>query len=266
MTESEIRAWMKPSSFAGSPYTFVGMPWEIYRPVGLTPDHPHPITVYAKSGGAVGYRSQWSLLDEYGIGVIALVAGPPEAIPLLHGAMMSTFVPAIDQVSRADAENDYEQTFVSANAKLGNNTNSTAISATFTQDEDSLIIKELTRGESDILSSLLEIFTFTVGQYGFPVVPPLRVFPTDIKEETTLPDGTKVTSEAWRIWPDLKFESKSELPGADYDENNCMTWTFGDWVHYGSEPLDRLVFYRDQEGEVVGFEAPFLRSGVLLPN
>jgi actin-related protein 6 len=67
---------MKPSSFAGSPYTFVGMPWEIYRPVDLTPEHPHPVAIFGKSGGAMGYRSQVSLVDEYGIGIVALSAGP----------------------------------------------------------------------------------------------------------------------------------------------------------------------------------------------
>ena len=268
MTESEIRAWMKPSSFSGGPYSFVGLPWEIYRPVDLTPHHPHPITVHAKSGGAMGYRAQWSLVDEYGIGIVVLVAGPQEAITLLHGAMMSTFVPAVDELSRVDAERAYARTFVSGDANNGGDTNnSTVISATFALDEDTLIIKNLTRGESDILSAILDIFTFTVGPFGFPTVPPLRLFPSDIREDTTtLPDGTKVTREIWRIWPDLKTEPESELPGADYDKDNCMAWMFSDWVHYGGEPVDRILFYRDEDGEIVGFEAAFLRSGVLRPQ
>lgn len=265
MTESEIRGWMKPSSFAGGAYSFVGMPWEIYRPVDLTPDHPHAITVYAKSGGAMGYRSQWSLVDEYGVGIIVLAAGPPEAIALLYGAMMTTFVPAVDEISRADTEKAYARTFISENSDRGNDNNSTVISATFSLDEDSLIVKELAKGETDILSSILEIFTLTVAPFGFPVVAPVRLFPGDLKEETELRDGTKVTREVWRIWPDVKAQTESELPGADYAEKDCTAWMFSDWVHYGGEPLDRFLFYRDQEGEVVGFEAPFLRSGILRP-
>ncbi|OAA35846.1 beta-lactamase family protein [Beauveria brongniartii RCEF 3172] len=55
--------WLKPDTFSGSTSTEVGMPWEIFRPSDLVPKHPHPITIYGKNGGALGYRSQLSVLD-----------------------------------------------------------------------------------------------------------------------------------------------------------------------------------------------------------
>ncbi|KAK4102529.1 hypothetical protein N658DRAFT_340576 [Parathielavia hyrcaniae] len=57
-TETAVLDWLKPSSFAsGSPYYFAGMPWEIYRGYNLTPEHPHNVDMYGKSGGAPGYHA-----------------------------------------------------------------------------------------------------------------------------------------------------------------------------------------------------------------
>lgn len=263
MTDAEVRSWLKPTSFNGGSATFVGLPWEIYRPTDLTPDHPHPISVHGKGGGAQGYRSQISLVDEYGVGIVILTAGPPQLVNLLTGALMTTFIPAIDEAARYEAKEGYAKTFEAVQIK---STNSTTVSASFDLDEDSLVVKELTRGDADILSALVDIWGFTVGQYGFAVKAPVRLFPDDLNEATTLEDGTKVTKETWRLWPETAGPEDSDLPGLQYQSDDCFWWTLQDWVHYGSEPIDRVLFYRDTEGEVAGFEAPFLHSGVLRPK
>jgi hypothetical protein len=261
---------MKPSSFTGGTNSFVGMPWEIHRPTNLIPGNTHPITVHSKGGGAQGYRTQWSLVEEYGIGIIVLAAGPAEtAVPLLHGAMMSTFVPAVDKTAREQARVKYAHSFKSPPSREDNNTTG-AIRVTVSQDENSLVLRNLTRDDKDISGALLEIFRLTVGQLTASpnVIPPLRLFPGGDQEDEdvciTLEGARRgrFTREVWRIWPDLRAGggTASELPGGGSEF--CMGWMFGDWVHYGGEPLDRVLFYRDENAsEVVGFEAPFLRTG-----
>lgn len=263
MTEAEIRGWLKPTSFNGGSVGFVGLPWEIYRPANLTPDHPHPISIYGKGGGAQGYRTQISLVDEYGVGIIVLTAGPPQLVNLLTGALMTTFVPAVDEAARLEAQKKYARTFEKDRKNV---TNSTAVSATFALDGDSLVIKELTNGDANIVTALVDIWGFTMGQYGFAAKTPIRLFPDDIDEVIILKDGTKVKRETWRLWPESGGPGDTDLPGMTYQSDDCLWWTLQDWVHYGSEPLDRVLFYSDMEGEVVGFEAPFLRSGILRPR
>lgn len=262
MTEAQIRAWLKPTSFNGGISGSVGLPWEIYRSSELTPEHPHPVTVHGKGGGAQSYRSQISLVDEYGIGFVVLTAGPPQLVHLLTGALVKTLVPAIDEAARMQAHQAYARTF---GVLSGNKTNSTGVTATFAMDEDSMVVESLFNGDADIVTALLDIWGFTIGQYGFGAQSPIRLFPEDLDKETTLEDGTKVIKETWRLWPETGGAAESDLPGTGYQSDDCFWWTLEDWVHYGSEPVDRVLFYRDMEGEVIGFEAPFLRSGILQP-
>jgi hypothetical protein len=264
---SAILNWLKPSSFAGSTTSFVGMPWEIYRTSSLTPKHPHPVTLYSKDGGAMGYRSSMLAVDEYGIGAVTLTAGSMSALPLLYGAVVNTFVAAVDEAAWEHAEKNYARTFVSTS----HGANSSKVSATFILDEDSLLISALERDGSDILQGLIDIYNMTMGQFAAPITAPFRLFPSvEMDESVTLPGckNSTVIAEKWSVWPTLDGgASGSDLPGAGFgNDDGCLTWTVGDWVHYGGEPLDRLLFYKDEDGEVVGFEAPFLRSGVLRPE
>ncbi|KAI9896740.1 hypothetical protein N3K66_008912 [Trichothecium roseum] len=278
---SETRAWLQPRSFAGSsssPLSAVGAPWEITRVDDgrLTPAHPHPVTVHAKSGGAVGYRSQVSLVDEYGVGVAALTAGPMSAAPVLHDAVLAAFVPVVDEISRVEAGEQYGRTFRGGNGGngggKGKNGNVT-MEATFALDEDSMIIQSMHRGGKDMVAAMVDIWAMTMGDFLAPVVRPIRLFPTALVDhDVDIPasDGkmpTAVTRETWRLWPTLDWPTGSDLPGLGLEKDGCFTWTVGDWVHYGGEPIDRVLFYRDAEtGDVVGFEVPFLRSGILRPE
>ncbi|KAF4983699.1 hypothetical protein FZEAL_915 [Fusarium zealandicum] len=86
LTSTEIDAWLKLAAFAGNAYTMTGMPWEILHPVNSPPEHPHSITIYRKSGGARSCCSQLSFVEDYGIAVFILTAGPVEAAPILTDA------------------------------------------------------------------------------------------------------------------------------------------------------------------------------------
>ncbi|KAI5459635.1 beta-lactamase family protein [Mariannaea sp. PMI_226] len=259
LTPTQINQWLKPASFAGGPYTMSGMPWEIIRPFNVTPEHPHPISIFGKSGGAVGYRSQLSFFNDYGIAVLILTAGDMKAAPFLTDAMLATFLPAVDEVSRTQAK-QYERTFTSEKAAQA------PIEASFSQDNESLVLSSLYRNGSDIASALHELWTLAMGDYMPKLGEMIRVFPSDLVSQNTTMDKELVTREVWHLWPEVIAGSKTDLPGSELEDHICVNWMNEDWVRYGSEPLDRILLYKDEAGDVVGLEFPFLRSGVLVPK
>jgi actin-related protein 6 len=97
-----VRKWLKPLSTTSSLNTLVGRPWEILRTTDLLPaKHAHTVDVYAKSGGAMGYMAQIAVIDQYGVGLAVLTAGPVDAMDILYRAVLGTFVPAIDEEARS---------------------------------------------------------------------------------------------------------------------------------------------------------------------
>ncbi|KAJ0168528.1 Beta-lactamase-like protein [Colletotrichum tanaceti] len=257
LSPAKTREWLKPHAFGGSLHSFVGLPWEIFRPSNLVPENPHPVAIYAKSGGAYGYRSQLAIIDEYGIAVVVLAAGDMAAVPHIYDAVLATTVPAVDVVAREQA-GDLRGTFV-------NGPSHNCIHATIAQDNNSLVLSSLTRNRSDMLSALTEIWAVTVGSQLTPLESTFRIFPTEDISTSTV-DGRNVTREAWRIWfePQHSDSTGSDLPGGGVSFQDCMSWTLNDWVYYGSEPVDRFVFVRDGETEeVMGLEVPFIQSGLL---
>ncbi|KID78277.1 uncharacterized protein G6M90_00g040840 [Metarhizium brunneum] len=259
LTPTQIRKWLKPEDWTGA-YSAVGMPWEFFRPLTLTPSHPHPVTVAGKGGGAQLYSSQLNVVDEYGMGLVMLSAGNPGASIALSDALLATFVPAADEVSRDQAEKQYARTFKSERT----NTQNKLIEATFKLDNDSLVISEIRDGGNDVFGGIKKIWGLTMGQYTATFGSTMRLFPTDLYQTTQM-EGRNVTAEVWRLWPEFGEPLESDMPGSNLGFENCLQWALGDWIHYGKEPLDRVVFYKDASQDVVGFEMPFLRSGILKP-
>ncbi|GKU05091.1 beta-lactamase family protein [Fusarium langsethiae] len=233
MTPAEINGWLKPTAFAGNAYTMSGMPWEILRLPNLTPTNPHPVTFYSKTGGAQNYRSQLSFVDEYGLAVIVLTAGPMKAAPIFADALLSTFVDTADQISRVQARR-YEGRYTNEGG------DGVVVEAALEQDGDSMVLTSLRRNGTDIVSSLADIWGFTLGDFLPDVGPKIRVFPSDLRETTTF-EGKSVTKQVWHLWPELDAGFQTDLPGVMMEEANCVGWTIQDWVHYGGEPLDRVL-------------------------
>ncbi|KAF5683278.1 beta-lactamase 3 [Fusarium circinatum] len=257
MSSTEINGWLKPNAFAGNAYALTGMPWEILRLSNLTPYHPRSVTVYGKSGGAQNYRSQLSFVDDYGLTIIILTAGPMKAAPILTNAMLSTFIDVADEVSREQAKR-YEQRYMS------DHQDDVPIEAALAQDNDSMILASLHRNGTDVVSSLRDIWGLTLGDFLPGVGPKIRMFPSQLRENATL-DGETVVKEVWHLWPDLNSGFETDLPGNWIEDMNCVGRSIQDWVHYGGEPLDRVLLYAGEDGHVKGFEVPFLRSGILHP-
>ncbi|KAI3320972.1 beta-lactamase/transpeptidase-like protein [Xylariaceae sp. AK1471] len=283
-SETAIREWLKPASSTGSLNTLVGTPWEIYRTEDITPDHLHVVDIYAKGGAAYGYQAQVAVIDELGVASVLLTAGSVLAAGHIYDAVLATIVPALDRSAREQVvERGYTGMFVdhsdnssgASSLETEEGGGGFAFKVTIVQDEDSLVLQGIERNGSDIMAAFLEVWSVTVGAFfaSTPVKP--RIFPIDVRNEDLdlvsaleMSDGEKkkVIREDWRIDWELASSSDTDLPGKGLSAKNCLTWTLTDWMYYGSEPLDRIVFVLDAEsGVVVGLEIPYLRSGVLQP-
>lgn len=263
LTAAQVREWLKPNAFTGSPHSFVGMPWEILRTDSLLSHDPgQTLTFYAKSGGAYGYRSHIALLDSHGVGLVLTTAGDMYALTYLYDAMLATLVPAVDLAAREEAETSLVGSNASRSPCEGSNSTAPCVKATL-ELSDTLELTSLTRDGNDILNAISELWLVTVGAQLAPIAPIFRFFPTgDITSQEV--DGGRVTKEVWRVFFETDLpDSKTGLPGQGLSAQECNGWMLHDWIHYGSEPVDRMLIVRDEDEEVIGIEFPFLRSGLL---
>lgn len=258
-TDADIRAWLKPHSSTSSPSSLVGRPWEIFRAQNLT-EYPHTTDVCAKNGGAYGYTAQVAVIDQYGIGIVVLTAGPPESWSILYDAILSTIVPAVDKEARHQAK-QYLGTWE------GKDSTNTSVQLQLDLDDGPrLILSNLTRNGSDVLSAIAQAYTLALPQFGSLESSSFRIFPADLSTTSTavLGNGTmrNVTKEDWRINLDFKPSSVgtgSQLPGQGLRDGECTAWQTADWFYYGGEAADRIVVLKE-EGRGVDVEVPFLRA------
>ncbi|KAL2139676.1 hypothetical protein VTI28DRAFT_4876 [Corynascus sepedonium] len=271
-SDTTIREWLQPRTFSGSRSSAVGFPWEIFRPRPelLFPEYDeatasggHTVTIHAKDGAAYGYHARMALLDEYGLGLVLLTAGNQDALRDIYDAALALLIPAVDAVARQQAAADYGGVFM---GRSSNETGAVAVNATIEMDGVSLRLTGLHRNGTNILESLRELWAVTLSEF-LPAVDMTgvyRLYPTDIERRAVLPGGREVIEEDWKVWWEVLSSAKSELPGSGLSDDDCLTWTLADWMHYGGEPADRVVFVRDVEsGDILGLDAPFLRTGIM---
>ncbi|KAH7014236.1 uncharacterized protein B0I36DRAFT_338453 [Microdochium trichocladiopsis] len=298
------RSWLHdPSILTGSPFSAVGSPWEIYRAQNLVPRHPHTVDIYGKGGSANGYQAQVAVLDEYGVAIILLTAGGGGgACQNIYDAVLKTLVPVIDEIAREQAADNYVASFSSSYPNESESSGAVQrqrqrhdeqevcvgmvdFNATVIQDEHSLILESVWRNGTDMLAAYIKLWSVTMGMY-VPAVPKMaRLFPTDVRAESVLNDtayrgqggsssssngDVEVIVEDWRIdWSLEAAGTRSDMPGTGMgpdgaSKDNCLGWTWVDWMYYGNEPMDRVVFIREKAtGKVLGMEVPYLRSGML---
>ncbi|KAK4141531.1 beta-lactamase/transpeptidase-like protein [Dichotomopilus funicola] len=269
---TDILAWLQPRTFSGSHSGAVGLPWEIFRPHPslLFPHYDpvaetggHTVSIYAKDGAAYGYHARIALLDEYGVGLVLLTAGDQDALGDVYDAALTVLVPALEQAAREQAEQQYTGSFRGVSSE---ETGGVVVNATTELDGTSLLLTGLWRNGSDIISGYRQLWDVTLSPFlpSMELTDKFRIYPTEMERKKTLGDGREVVEEDWRLWYVLDRESVSELPGKGLSNNDCLTWTLTDWLYYGNEPADRFVFTKDAKtGEVLAFDAPFLRSGAM---
>ncbi|KLU82085.1 hypothetical protein MAPG_01162 [Magnaporthiopsis poae ATCC 64411] len=279
-TPTRVREWLQPAAFAGSRNSLVGSPWEIYVPPShlLTPTRPRSIPVYSKGGAAYGYSSRLAVVPELGVGVVVLTAGAGDGLTYIFDAALSVLAPAVDDAAHEEAERlGYVGRFASA---AGAGANASAAIAWDDGGDGVLHIAALGSNGSDVLAAIPRIWAATLGGF-LPGTGPndtaaaaYRIFPTgvsvpgtvDVRTSSGAASRRAVVREDWRIWWETAISRRSGLPGAGLSEHDCLLWAFADWLHYGGEALERVVFVKDAATrEVLGVEIPFLRSGLLQP-
>ncbi|KAE8152462.1 beta-lactamase/transpeptidase-like protein [Aspergillus avenaceus] len=284
-TEASVRNWLKPRSTTSSLNTLVGTPWEIQRTTNLTPDHPHTIDIYGKSGGLMGYMAQISVIDQYGIGFVVLTAGPPDSMNILYRAVTGSLLPAIESETQHQSTK-YAGTWRSANVTLTTTLDSgpglklTALtsSSNTNTNTNTTTSTNSTNTNNNILASLQTIFKTAYTSTGFGILAPdLRIYPTELETPVPEPEARALLSQNkstvdlvrqdWRINLDivpLDGAAMSDLPGQQVLKGYCASWQLVDWMRYGGVPLDRVVFVIERvSGRVVGVEVPGLRGGLL---
>lgn len=255
-TPSQVRQWLKPTAETASLYSSVGMPWEIVRTANLTPAHPHVIDIYTKDGHLPGYTSRIGIIGEYGFGFTILTAGPLAAINPLTEALLSTFLPAIEEATRDEARE-----YIGKFSTPANSTVKSHIVLTI-DDGPGLKITEIFSNSSNMLGGMLKLREIWEGSLGATDLD-LRIYPAGISdmiisEETVGISGVSI-KEDWRlVIEELQKPGISELPSQKVYEEVCQTWMGHDALYYGGMPVDRFLFLK-KEGKVVGLEIPFLR-------
>lgn len=247
----------------------VGRPWEIQRTNNLIPENPHTVDIYAKGGGANGYVSQMSLVDEYGVGFVVLTAGPRESATasILNEAIITSFIPAVDSETRSQAlayAGNFSVGSIQNPKKIGSK-GITPVGLSLSINEGTgLKIDSLTRNGSDILAGLGKLWNSLLPMTGI-LNPDFRIYPTGIENPVEGEDN--IVFEDWRINFDAipaDNAAMSDLPGQGKLSNVCASWQMESWIYYGGEALDRIVFKVDREaGNVIGVNIPFLRTGLL---
>jgi hypothetical protein len=266
-----------------SPTTLVGAPWEILRTTNLTPAHPHTIDIYGKSGGLVGYMAQIALIDQYGVGIIVLTAGPVDSMNTLYRTITGTIMPAIEQETR-DQSTKYtgKWTSTKTNTTQPNTSPTTLLNITL-DNGPGLKLSSLTHKNTSILASIQTIFEAAYTSTGFGILSPdFRIYPTELEAPISRPEAISLLSQAglpsdqdvdlvrqdWRVNIDIvpmDGSAMSDLPGQQSLNAFCASWQLVDWMRYGGEALDRIVFVVEKNsGMVVGAEVPVLREGLLI--
>ncbi|KAL2813066.1 beta-lactamase/transpeptidase-like protein [Aspergillus cavernicola] len=267
--------WLKPTSATGSTTTLIGLPWEIHRTTHLlTP--PQTVDLYTKSGGAVGYAAQIALIPSHNLGVIVLTASPVGSKDLLYQSITQTFLSAVEAEAREQAAAKYTGVWVSADA-VNTSTDSRCVMSVAMDSGSGLRLTSLTRGNASVLDGIQSVWDMAYASIGFGILAPeVRIYPSGIEEPVSefearhifgrITQDEDLVRQDWRINFDiapLDGVAMSELPGqAGWSESPlCLNWQAVDWMQYGGEPVDRVVFVVGREsGRVYAIEVPVLRE------
>ncbi|KAM0328572.1 hypothetical protein ACHAQA_004980 [Verticillium albo-atrum] len=228
LSRADAAMWLKPVAFTATPGDAVGMPWEISRPQGLTPDD-RPIELYTKTGNVPFYAANIAFLPAYGIGISINTAGP-EAFPAtraLQDVVIRSLVPSLEALTRSQAEAAYAGSYVSDTGSL----------VLAVDDGPGLKIEEWTLGEGSILEAWM----------GFPgrediVGVDARAYPTG-------------ADNRWLVY----FEGQSSKNKTGIFAKQCETWLSQDGLRFAGLPIDEIDF-KFEGGKVVGAVSPGLRQ------
>ncbi|KAF4455122.1 beta-lactamase/transpeptidase-like protein [Fusarium austroafricanum] len=227
LSHPKTNSWLQPTEFTSSLNSAVGMPWEVFRTVSLTP-LPRPVDVFTKSGNFGTYAAYIALIPEYDVGFTINAAGVDSyiaSLALLHQVTAKT-IPIMEQLARSQARSRY------AGRYLGNSS-----SLVLSVDEGpGLSIKEWTSNGKSILKAWDQLQGDGTGRND------ARIYPIG-------------NDERWRV----TFETNSDEESTSPFDNSCHTWFQVDQFRYQRLPVDEVDFIV-AGGKVKGLVVPGLKQ------
>jgi hypothetical protein len=227
LTKPETRRWLQPRALLPSLYQAVGESWEILRPTDLSVATPRPIDIFTKTGGVTGYAAYTAVIPEYDIALTINVAGGQanDAISTLFPLLVKPLVAYADKLAITQTNVGYVGTYETTTANV---TNSITLAM---DDGPGIAITSMTINGVPVLRALAATQKIPFQSFS------ARLYPTD-------PDSLGTMQESWRI----SVENKDRDKG--FAELQCASWNWGDSFRYVTEPLDTVVFTKDQSGAV----------------
>ncbi|KAF3032632.1 hypothetical protein E8E12_000381 [Didymella heteroderae] len=224
------RRWLQPRALLPSLHQAVGESWEIFRPTDIDVKTPRAIDIFTKTGGVTGYAAHAVIVPEYNIALTINAAGgqAQDAVSALFPQMIKPLVAYADKLARQQARVEYTGTYKAS----GKGATSSLMLAV--DDGPGLAIEELTMNDVPVLRSLSAMQKIPYESLS------ARMYPTD-------PDSLGTEREVWRILIDRKDRKK------EFAERECASWHWGDGFRYVTEPLDTVVFTKNENG-VEGIE------------
>ncbi|KAF4464344.1 hypothetical protein FALBO_8820 [Fusarium albosuccineum] len=229
MSGPKTDIWLKPAVFTSSPYSAVGMPWEIFRVTLQTADRP--IDVYTKSGNLPSYAAYVVLIPEYNVGITINAAGPDSYIAsrtLLEVAVEKA-VQGLENLARTQARVKYAGRYTTSN------------DSTLVLDVDQgpgLKIQEWTNNGKSILKAWKEL------RGGDAAGVDARIYPVG-------------DNDRWRV----AFEAIPARGKKGPFKDACETWFSVDQFRYQGLPVDEIIFDIGN-GKVEGLSIPGLRQSL----
>lgn len=268
LTPVQTRRWMKPLEFTSDPGLSVGAPWEISR--YTLPSDPYRIVdLYAKAGEFGAYTGEWVLVPDYNVGFSVNVAGATNVSSVLANIVAESFVPALEELARQQAQSNFAGHYVSSDKRFSFLLNTTQGApglhlTNFTGPQDTnefatiAVLALVAAGSYDMADELVPLFTngsaseaYEQGFFGVEI--DLRLFPTMLRDNVKQNGGTSRIS-----FRAAAGESVLQPPGPF--TSPCQTWETLDTVTLGGASLDEFIFDLDSNGNAVAIWHPFLRT------
>ncbi|KAE8451681.1 hypothetical protein EG329_003138 [Mollisiaceae sp. DMI_Dod_QoI] len=240
LSSAQTRRWLKPVTLTSDMRETVGWPWGLRR-IQLHPERPYEIiTAFNKAGKIGSYCSLISLLPEYDIGFVILVAGD---LKLSNWAVAdilgNAILPALEQTAREEAQSTYGGTYKSSTL------NSSIVFSTDPSRPGIGISSWISNGTDMLLVANGLSMNYISPNFS------ARLYPTDL--EVVNADGSKQTAMK-AVFEDLSGTAQDGMFSA-----TCGSWIDPTGLVYGAQALDEFVFTLDSGGKVTSVQPLALR-------
>lgn len=238
--------WFNPVSSSRGPYSFYGIPWEIYHTDRVLEGSRRTVRFITKGGGLPGYTSVIIVAPEYDLGFTILLAGNHELLSKLQN-IVTSFIRTAENSAVRQLQERYAGTYTSPDPTLNS-------SVTLVADHRGLVVTQLISNSSDMLKS--GPLHQWLPQPGFA-----QLIPTLLYRDAQAQQG-----EEWRLQP-----VEDRVQGdRDIWDDYCITDIDGPL--YAAVPFNSFVFWDQGEGqafqtlELSGFRTRLTRADEAAPT